>query len=354
MPTPTKSQKKGGKRIVRKPTRKPTSQLESTIKGYKLCLEDLPDLVLLNLISFLELPDLNRFSQVSKRLYSISFEQWKKIVIKNDKWMEKAIAVTIVEVNKIIYRSCKNLRLKNCQIIGATYLQDQIENLELYQCDFNYGVLERLMSSSKSLKKFSLTNYTKYNLFHRNLHTFYSRNGQTLRTLNLAFTSILDEKHMDIIVKNCTGLKEVDFSNCHLSSESLDSLVEGITKNIEKISLASSSSVRDASIRVLVSECKKIKYLDLSLNSITNHTLINLQKNLKYTLEELDIGECHKITDTKLLQIVSMPKLKVLNCFKLLEHNVYEDLKKNLPQLTYNNPREKWKGWHGRLHIEAL
>ena len=321
MPSPAKSQKKGGRRIVRTP-----SQLESTIKRQKLPplqLEDLSDEVILNILSFLELPDLNRFSQVSKRL-------------------------------RILYRSCKNLCIKRCRLTGATYLQDWIENLELYQCDFTYGVLEALMSSSHSLKKFSLTNYTKYNLFHRNLHTFYSRNGKTLRTLNLAFTSILDEKHMDIIVKNCTGLKEVDFSNCHLSSESLDSLVEGITKNIEKVSLASSSSVRDASIRVLVSGCKKIKYLDLSLNSITNHTLINLQKNLKYTLEELDIGECHKITDTKLLQIVSMPKLKVLNCFKLLEHNVYEDLKKNLPQLTYNNPREKWKGWHGRLHIEAM
>ena len=321
MPSPAKSQKKGGRRIVRTP-----SQLESTIKRQKLPplqLEDLSDEVILNILSFLELPDLNRFSQVSKRL-------------------------------RILYRSCKNLCIKRCRLTGATYLQDWIENLELYQCDFTYGVLEALMSSSHSLKKFSLTNYTKYNLFHRNLHTFYSRNGKTLRTLNLAFTSILDEKHMDIIVKNCTGLKEVDFSNCHLSSESLNSLVEGITKNIEKVSLASSSSVRDASIRVLVSGCKKIKYLDLSLNSITNHTLINLQKNLKYTLEELDIGECHKITDTKLLQIVSMPKLKVLNCFKLLEHNVYEDLKKNLPQLTYNNPREKWKGWHGRLHIEAM
>ena len=320
MPSPTKSQKKGVRRIDRKP-----SQLEITFKCQKLPtpkLEDLSDEVLLNVMSFLELPDLNRFSRVKKRFYPISLE-------------------------------VKNLCFKRCRLTGTTYLQDRIENLELYQCDFTYGVLERLMSSNHSLKKFSLTNYTKYNLFHRNLNTFYSKNGQTLRTLNLAFTSILDEKHMDMIVTNCTGLKEVDFSNCHLSSESLNCFVEGITKNVEKVSLASSSSVRDASIRVLVSECKKIKYLDLSLNSITNHTLINLQKNLKYTLEELDIGECHKITDTKLLQIVSMPKLKVLNCFKLLEHNVYEDLKKNLPQLTYNNPRRKWKGWHGRLHVES-
>ena len=319
MPSPAKSQKKGGRRIVRTP-----SQLESTIKRQKLPplqLEDLSDEVILNILSFLELPDLNRFSQVSKRL-------------------------------RILYRSCKNLCIKRCRLTGATYLQDWIENLELYQCDFTYGVLEALMSSSHSLKKFSLTNYTKYNLFHHNLQTFYSQNGQTLQTLNLAFTSILDEKHMDNIVKNCNVLKEVDFSNCRLSSESLNIFVCGITVNIEKVSLASSSSVTDASIRNLVSRCNKIKSLNLALNSITNNSLTSVKENLENTLEELEIGECSRIIlhKAKLLKMRSMPKLKVLNYFKPLESN-YEDLKKHLPQLTNNNPRDKWKGWHNRLHI---
>ena len=319
MPSPAKSQKKGGRRIVRTP-----SQLESTIKRQKLPplqLEDLSDEVILNILSFLELPDLNRFSQVSKRL-------------------------------RILYRSCKNLCIKRCRLTGATYLQDWIENLELYQCDFTYGVLEALMSSSHSLKKFSLTNYTMYNLFHHNLHTFYSRNGQTLQTLNLAFTSILDEKHMDNIVKNCNVLKEIDFSNCRLSSESLNIFVCGITVNIEKVSLASSSSVTDASIRNLVSRCNKIKSLNLALNSITNNSLTSVKENLENTLEELEIGECSRIIlhKAKLLKMRSMPKLKVLNYFKPLESN-YEDLKKHLPQLTNNNPRDKWKGWHNRLHI---
>ena len=210
--------------------------------------------------------------------------------------------MSIEVVNRILYRGSKSLCLKRCRITGATYLQDRIENLELYQCDFTYGVLERLMSSNHSLKKFSLTNYTKYNLFHQNLQTFYSKNGQTLQTLNLAFTSILDEKHMDIIVKNCTGLKEVDFSNCHLSSESLDSLVDGITKNIEKVSLASSSSVTDASIIILFSRCNKIKSLDLALNSITNKSLNIIKENPKAILEELYIGRCCNITDAKLLE----------------------------------------------------
>ena len=319
MPSPTKSQKKGGRKIVKKP-----SQLESTMKHQKLSplpLADLSDEVLLNVFNFLEVPDLHRYSQVSKRFYSICLQ-------------------------------VRNLCFKRCRITGTTYLQDRIENLELYQCDFTYGVLERLMSSNYSLKKFSLTNYTKYNLFHNNLHTFYSRNGQTLQTLNLAFTSILDEKHMDNIVKNCNVLKEVDFSNCRLTSESLNIFVCGITINIEKISLACSSSVTDASIKNLVSRCNKIKSLNLAFNSITNNSLTSVKENLENTLEELDIGECSCITlhKAKLLKMRSMPKLKILNYFKPLDSN-YEDLKKYLPQLTNNNPRDKWKGWHNRLHI---
>ena len=286
-----------------------------------LPLADLSDEVLLNVFNFLEVPDLHRYSQVSKRFYSICLQ-------------------------------VRNLCFKRCRITGTTYLQDRIENLELYQCDFTYGVLERLMSSNYSLKKFSLTNYTKYNLFHNNLHTFYSRNGQTLQTLNLAFTSILDEKHMDNIVKNCNVLKEVDFSNCRLTSESLNIFVCGITINIEKISLACSSSVTDASIKNLVSRCNKIKSLNLAFNSITNSSLTSVKENLENTLEELDIGECSCIIlhKAKLLKMRSMPKLKILNYFKPLDSN-YEDLKKYLPQLTNNNPRDKWKGWHNRLHI---
>ena len=55
------------------------------------------------------------------------------------------------------------------------------------------------------------------------------------------------------------------------------------------------------------------------------------------------MGRCYNITDTKLLEMKSMPKLKVLNYFKqpFLANVVnYEEMKKKMPQLTYNDP---WK-----------
>ena len=405
---------------------------KSTMKHQKLFaikLEDLPVEVLLKVFNFLELIDLYRCGQVSKRLKSVSLVEslWQKVILLNNTRPEKTtVAINLVE--KMLERGCKTLCLKRCKITGGyldrkevkarstlcyyhykygkkalkcrrrnsdgiscsmheswaaknknhscsddclldDYLKidektgsSQFINLDLYQCEFTKGSLETLLSSSHSLKKFSLTERNICLLDNDILHNFYSQNGQTLQTLNLAFTAVLDCYHIKLIVKNCIGLKEVDLSDCRISDYCIHLLVNGLTKNIEKVGLACSNSVTDASIGILVSRCNKIKSLNLAFNYITDNSLTSIKENLEYTLEELDVSGCQNIPHTKLLEMRSMQKLKVLNYFnprdcnyedevvllsypKIIE-NDYEDLKRNLPQLTNNNPWEKWKAWH--------
>jgi hypothetical protein len=335
--------------------------MESTMNYQKLPttqLEDLPVEILLNVLNCLELPDRNRFGQVSKRLKGVSLVEslWQKILLLNE-------TVSIKLVEKILDRGCKTLCLKSCKLTEAANLHStfdkpllgnqikaneipdssQLINLDLYKCEFTDGFLETLLSSSHSLKTFSLTDYNICLFPNDILHNFYSQNGQTLQTLNLAFTSVVGWKHIELIVKNCPGLKEVDFSLCYLAYESIHLLVNGITKNIEKFGLAycgSGKDYEDAWVKTLVSRCNKIKSLNLAWNSISDNSLTSINESLKNTLEELDIGRCRNITDTKLLEMGSMPKLKVLNYFKPWNSN-YEYLKKNLPQLTNNNPKER-------------
>ena len=325
-------------------------QMESNRKRQKLSttqLEDLPVEVLLTVLDFLELPDLNRVGQVSKRLNSVRLVEScrQKIILGNNTCPEKT-TVPIKVVKKILDSGCKTLCLKRCRLRGASYLRFQLLNLDMYQCEFTNGFLETLLSSSHSLKTFSLTHHN-INLFSYDiLHIFYRQNGQTLQTLNLAFTHVVSDEHIELIVKNCTGLKEVDFADCCLSYEGIHLLVNGITKNIEKIGLALCGPGKDGIdeyIKILVSRCKKIKSLNLANTDNTDNSLTCIKENLEITLEELDISWCGKITDTKLLEMRSMPKLKVLNYFKPWDRNNYEQLKKNLPQLTNNNPKEKWK-----------
>ena len=327
-------------------------------KLFAIKLEDLPVEVLLKVFNFLELIDLYRCGQVSKRLKSVSLVEslWQKVILLNNTRPEKT-TVSINLVEKMLDRGCKTLCLKRCKITGAylrpifddhllvNYIKideklgpSQLIHLDLYQCEFTNDSLETLLSSSHSLKKLSLTEHNINLLDYDILRTFYSQNGQTLQTLNLAFTRVVSFEHIELIVKHCTGLKEVDFSDCCLSSLSVNFLVEGITKNIEKFGLAYCGlgrSAIDHYINILVSRCIKIKSLNIALNSITDETLTSIMENLKNTLEELDIGTCCNITDSKLLEMKSMPKLKVLNYFNPWDSN-YEDLKNNLPQLNYN------------------
>ena len=336
--------------------------MESTMKHQKLFttqLEDLPVEVLLNVLNCLELPDRHRFGQVSKRLNSVSLVEslWQKIRLLN-----KTVSINLVK--NILDRGCKTLCLKGCRLTEAANLHSifdkpllgnqikaneitgsfQLINLSLYQCEFTNEFLETLLSSSHSLKTFSLTDHHISLFSYDVLRVFYSQNGQTLQTLNLAFTSVVNRKHIELIVKNCTGLKEVDFSHCYLSYESIHLLVNGISKSIEKFGLSHCGSnwyIADEYVKILVSRCNKIKSLDLAWNSITDNSLTSIAKNLRNNLEELDVGRCYNITDAKLLEMSSMPQLKILNYFMPYNSN-YEDLKKNLPQLTNNNPKKKW------------
>ena len=356
------------KEFVPSAKRPPLGQTPPQIK-----LGDLPVEVLLNVFIFLELPDLNRCGQVSKRLRSISLVQslWQTVILLNDTWNSDCPEKTTMSINlveRILDRGCTTLSLQRCRLKGtySRYFFDgglsknlikkirisgssQLINLDLYQCDFTNGSLETLLLSCHSLKKLSLTEYN-INIFPLSiLRTFYTQNGQSLQTLNLAFTHVLDGEHIKLIVKNCVGLKEVDFSDCCLSDHCIRLLVKGITKNVEKIGLALSSSVSDHSIAILVSRCNKIKSLNLAFNYISDNSLIIIKQHLKDTLEELDVTGCWSITDTKLLEMRSMPKLKVLNYFKkrVRDRNCnYEVLKKYLPQLTNINPLEKWETWH--------
>ena len=114
--------------------------------------------------------------------------------------------------------------------------------------------------------------------------------------------------------------------------------------------------VKDRHVKILVSRCNKITSLNLAFEHISDNSLTSIKENLSSTLEELDVGRCQNITDSKLLEMRSMPKLKVLNYFKTGTNDSYENLKKHLPQLTNNDPWKKWKdmAWKQPENYEVL
>ena len=376
-----------------------------SVENKKYQLEDLPDEVLLNTLNFLELPDLIRCGLVSKRIRSVSFIEslWQKIDISNRGHSRKKVPSDLVK--RIINRGCKSLRLRGCRITGnikrsnfnleLNYWYDlqkkdkiinqikpekrrkilfssdsdsypdsdsecesmwtakrtrtetkvdtcQLISLDLTNCKVKSSVMNVLLTVCHSLKNLSLRNAVLTPFL---FEIICSQNGQTLQTLKLTFsygTSCdIFPSEMMLIVTKCVRLREVDFSGCRLSKNSVEILVNNISQNVEKLGLDGPGiQPEDKHIVALVSRCKKITSLNLAFGrELTGISITSIILNLKLTLEELDIGYCQLITHTKLLEMRVMPKLKTVYYGTGMLSDFYE-LKKKLPQLTRNND---WK-----------
>ena len=310
-------------------------------------LEDLPDELIQNVLNSLELPDLLSCGLVSKRIRSVSFIEslWQKIDISNSGHSRKIVPSDLVK--RIINRGCKSLSLRGCKItedinhsnfsleLNQTKMDTcQLISLDLTNCIVKQSVMNVLLTACHSLKNLSLRNVALTPFM---FEIICNPNGQTLQTLKLTFsygTSMyIFPSEMMLIVTKCVRLREVDFSGCRLSKNCVEILVNNISQNVEKLGLDGPGiHAEDKHIVALVSRCKKLTSLNLAYGEkLTDISLTSIILNLKFTLEELDIGCCRLITHTKLLEMRVMPKLKTV-CYGISRN--FHELKKTLPQLT--------------------
>ena len=347
--------------------------------------EDLPDEVVLNVFNFLGLSDLVHCGLVSKRFRSVSFIEslWQIIDISSRVCYKridgeiKPPTTTIVSIDlvkRIINKGCKSLSLRGSikvkgdlhhsdlsidsknskdwkkrnqyidQIQAATAISEsQLINLELTQCnwsrcDWTRLSYKSLLASCYSLKKLTVkrASLTQY-MFPK----ICKQNGGTLQILDLTFMRIklspLTPEDIQLIVDNCVRLKEVDLTGCRLSEKCLEILANNLSPTVEKLGLGGvGTNAKDKHIVALVSRCNKITSLNLAFRDITDISLTSIMKNLKSTLEELDLYGCDnlKLSEMKILEMRSMPKLKTLN--HSMHDGYYEKLRNSLPNTDYS------------------
>ena len=108
-----------------------------------------------------------------------------------------------------------------------------------------------------------------------------------------------------------------------------------MTPNILKLKFGSQFNLRDHHVDALVQRCIKITELNLYDTSITNDS-VSIVRNLKF-LEKLSIGR-NNISFSTLLELKSVPTLKILNCSSSYNRELekIENLKLYLPHITIN------------------
>ena len=171
------------------------------------------------------------------------------------------------------------------------------------------------------------------------------QNGKTLQNLSLDRCNI-DYYHRTELIKklltSCPQLTELDINNQSPVNNIgyniwLDphvcALVDNLPPNILKLNLSYLKFLHDQHVNTLVSRCKKITELDLRSTKITNDSLTSIIKHLN-SLEKLDISYT-KIDFFMLLQLKSIPTLKILHCHFIEENTKkIKNLKLQLPHIS--------------------
>ena len=330
-----------------------------------LTFQDLPDELLLKILSFSQTKDLIGCGQVSKRIRRISHDSilWVTANLKN-----KIVKTELLEM--ILRKGCKILNLRNSMILGnlSSNIKSHLRVLKFSQPQFNIhcecdgdcncapdcnektGVLEELLFSCCSLQHLVMEGV----LLTPKMAKSICKNGKTLQILNLSFSD-LDEPILKEIILSCQELKEVDLAYVNygegIEYADLEFLAENITPNVEKLNLSSTSQdpegeFNDYCFEILLRRCNKIKMLSLEATYTTDYSLSNIKQCLNCTLEELSLGPCDEISYSGFLELKSMPRLKILNLHfnedvdqDILKEDI-QDLRKLLPHMMINVSHE--------------
>ena len=162
--------------------------------------EQLPDEVILNILSYLSMKELMNCGQVSKRIRAISHDEalWRKVNL-------QGLKVSTDFLEMILNNGCKHLSLKQTKLVGNLCLSNksQLKYLDLDNCKadrqsnagsyFGYELFEKLLASCYSLEALSLAQKPLTSEIVKNLCY---QNGKTLRILNLTNSDCYEANYL--------------------------------------------------------------------------------------------------------------------------------------------------------------
>ena len=313
---------------------------------------DLPDEIILKVIHYLEIKDLFRCGQSSKRIRKISCDEslWQKLNFSNSARAPNRFFVPTGLVKMALQNGCQYLSLEDAMLgsfsgrkiasKGKMCLNkvSKLRYLDLKNCFDNDGCFEEILSSCNCLQKLSMACCFLFQPLSQNMiKSICFQNGETLQTLDLRGCEGLLVSSIKKITKYCQNLKNVDFCDTSLSERSIKFLVKNLTSKVEKLNLGHLKNITDDHVKTLVKRCDKLSVLILENTLITDNSLTHIIENLQNKLEKLDVLGCNKLTISKKAELKDMPRLKALNCLDKIDF-IYNEkyLKKKMPNVRFD------------------
>ena len=130
-------------------------------------------------------------------------------------------------------------------------------------------------------------------------------------------------------------MKEFGLSGTNLCEDSINYLVNNLTKNILKLDISDQKFIREEDVIMLVSRCNKLIALNLGFFELTNNSIKKIIEYLKSSLEELQVSRA-KIDFECPAALKSLTRLRIFNCCVLNLEEI-RGLKTHIPSLECVN-----------------
>jgi hypothetical protein len=310
-------------------------------------LEDLPDEIILKILSQVNIRDLFGCSRwMNKRMSRIAKDKslWEKMNLRSN------VDVPALLFAKLIENGCEKLAVPNyldLDWLSASFEENsKLKYLSFLVSKFSEGLLD-FAASCHGLEKLNVvlwcgdfSNAEFQSAFDKLLKCI-TNSSSTLKVLRIqCYSQIISYESMRLIVTTCQGLTELKISYSPMSQETMNFLCANLTTGIEKLDISGLTPFGDDQLKSVVTRCNKLTELAFddwhnSRNFRYSDESVDITiQNLSQTLTKLQVFSVSNFSFPNLLKIASMPNLKVLRIFRDLPANEKEKLIKMLPHLS--------------------
>lgn len=159
----------------------------------------------------------------------------------------------------------------------------------------------------------------------------------SLTVLNLSEVSGLDGAGLAAVLRNTSGLTELNLGWTGLNSADLTAVTASLPASLQQLCLAGyRDTLLDSHMELLVASSPALRELDLSDASQLTPSSLSLVVERLQQLEHLSCSRCYGITPQSYLLVAACPALRFLNVFGVLRDLAEQELRQRLEGIEIN------------------
>uniref|UniRef100_A0A673KWY3 S-phase kinase-associated protein 2 n=1 Tax=Sinocyclocheilus rhinocerous TaxID=307959 RepID=A0A673KWY3_9TELE len=306
--------------------RRPRKRRESSAG---LCLDSLPDELLLGILSRLSLQDLLRTSRVCKHWHCLAFDEslWHSVDLVGKAQLD-------AELGQVLSAGALRLRCPHTCIVQSSFKSAQklrVQHLDLSNCTVETSVLEDILSRCKHLQNLSLEGLV---LSDSIIHSL-AQNTEIVR-LNLCGCSGFSPESLAEMLKSCTRIEEMNVSWCDFNNLHVQAIANNTPSSISHLNISGyRQNLTMEDVKAVVKRCLNLTNLDLSDSVLVTTDSFPVLQQLS-SLRHLALSRCYQIHPAALIDFEKFLNLQTLEVFGLIQDSYLPILCKGLPHIQIN------------------